>query len=536
MSELVSDAQNHAAESSSPWSPLRIRTFRYLWLATLISNTGTWMHDIGAGWLMTTLSSSPLMVALVQTAVTLPTLLLAIPAGALADIFDRRRYLITCNVWMLSTAGMLGVLTIFRITNEWILLSFTFALGAGTAMMMPAWQSVTPEVVPRQELHHAVGLNTMGMNVARAIGPALAGIIVASVGSGAVFLINAATFLFVIVVFSRWQPTMTPSGLPAERFIAAIRTGIRFARNSHTLHSALIRGASFFVFASALWALLPLIAKELLQGGPETFGILLASIGVGAIAGALIMPRFRTRFNSDQLVAGSSGLYAVSIFGIGHIHSMFFAVIAMGLCGMAWITVMTSIQTAAQLALPNWVRSRGLAVFAMVLMGSLAAGSVIWGKVAEHTSIATTLIIAAIATITAALATGRWQISGLDKADLTPSRHWRLPDGLGNVGHDRSPVMIMIHYDVLPGREAAFLRAARQLGKSRRRDGSYAWDILEDAATPGRFLEYFMVESWLDYLRQHERVTNTDRELQEHIRTLLKKGSSPKISHFVGPR
>lgn len=531
----LTETQPENLPSTSPWSPLQITAFRYMWLATLVSNTGTWMHDVGAGWLMTSLSPSPVMVALVQTAVTLPALLLALPAGALADIFDRRRYLIIVNVWMSLTAALLGFLTITNIMNEWILLGLTFSMGIGTAMMMPAWQAVTPELVPRHELRHAISLNAMGVNVSRAIGPALAGVIVATAGSGAVFLINAITFFCIIIILWRWRRTYTSSNLPTERFFSAIKTGIRFARNSQALHFALIRGIGFFVFASALWALLPLIAKHLLQGGPQTYGILLASIGVGAVFGALFLPRYRQKYSSDQLVTGASLLYAVSMFGVACLPNQLFAIMAMALCGVAWITVMSTTQTAAQMALPNWVRSRGLAVFMMFFMGSLAGGSILWGKIAEQSSISMSLIYAAIGTAVAAILSRRWPISSIDKIDLSPSMHWQMPDIREQVTHDRSPVMVVIHYHVQPGKESEFLNTIKQLGKSRRRDGAYAWDILEDAVVEGHYIEYYMLESWLEHLRQHERVTNTDRQIQEQLRTLLVEGTIPKVTHFVGP-
>lgn len=524
-----------ASTIASPWSPLRIITFRYMWLATLVSNTGTWMHDVGAGWLMTSLSTSAVMVAMVQTAMTFPALLLSLPAGALADIFDRRRYLMVVNLWMLVTAALLGVLTITHITNAWILLTLTFCMGIGMAMMMPAWQAVTPELVPRHELQRAISLNTLGVNVSRAVGPALAGVIVAAAGSGAVFLINATTFVFIIIILWRWRRTHVGSKLPAERFYSALKTGIRFARNSQTLHFALIRGTCFFIFASALWALLPLIAKYLLKGGPQTYGILLAAIGVGAVFGALVLPGFRAKYSADQLVTSASMLYAIALFSVASVHNLLLGVMAMALSGVAWITIMSTIQTAAQMALPNWVRSRGLAVFMMVFMGSLAGGSILWGKLAELAGLSVSLICAAIGTALAAILSRRWAISGIDNVDLNPSMHWQLPEIRAQVTHDRGPVMIVIHYQVEPGKESEFLRTIRRLGKSRRRDGAYAWDTLEDAVVPGHYIEYFMFNSWLEHLRLHERVTNDDRRLQEQLRTLLVADCKPEVTLFVGP-
>ena len=262
-------------QAASAWSPLRLPVFRMLWIATLASNVGTWMHDVGAGWLMTSLSPSALMVALVQTATTLPIFLLALPAGALADIVDRRRYLLVVQVWMAAVAGLLAVLTLGGLTTAWTLVGLTFAMGVGTAMMMPAWAAVTPELVPRPQLQSAIALNSLGINVARAIGPALAGLVVAQLGTGAVFVLNALSYLGVIWVLALWRREAPVSSLPSERFFAALRSGVRFARHAPQLQSAVVRGVSFFLFASASWALLPLVARGLPGGGPERFGALL---------------------------------------------------------------------------------------------------------------------------------------------------------------------------------------------------------------------------------------------------------------------
>ncbi|MFQ5660815.1 MAG: MFS transporter [Gammaproteobacteria bacterium] len=535
MENAKSGRQNNKTAVASPWSPLQIPLFRSLWCVTIISNVGTWMHDVGAGWLMTSLAPSPVMVALIQTATTLPIFLLAMPAGALADIFDRRRYLITALMWMMMVAGVLGILTLNGVTNAWILVALTFAMGIGTAMMLPAWAAVTPEIVPRSELQRAISLNSMGMNVARAIGPALAGIIISMAGSGAVFIINSISFLFVVAVLWRWRRVPTSSSLPAERFLSALKSGVRFARHSTTLHATLVRNVGFFLFTSALWALLPLVARQLLGGGPQTFGALVASIGTGAVLGALLLPRLRSRFSSNQLVTGATVLFSCAMIAIAYLHQLALSMAAMALCGVAWISVISSLQVAAQMALPDWVRSRGLAVFMTILMGSMAAGSLLWGKVAAQTSIPFALVTAAAGAIIAALLTWRWSISNIENIDLTPSMHWTTPLTHDRVTHDRAPVMVLVHYHVKADKQAEFMTTIHELGQIRRRDGAYAWDVLEDAEKPGYYLEYYMVESWLEHLRQHERVTNADQLLQERLRRLLVDNQSPPVTHFVGP-
>lgn len=522
-------------KSTSAWSPLKIPVFRMLWIATLASNIGTWMHDIGAGWLMTSLSPTPLMVALVQTATTLPIFLLAVPAGALSDIVDRRRYLIVVQVWMAAVAALLAILTISGITTAWSLITLTFAMGIGSAMMMPAWAALTPELVPRQELQPAIALNSLGINVARAIGPAVAGVVVSLAGTGAVFVLNALSYLAVITVLIQWRRENLVSDLPAERFLSAMRTGIRFARHAPALQAGLIRGFAFFLFASASWALLPLIAKNLDNGGPAAFGLLVAALGAGAVMGALVLPRLRERMSRDVLVAAATILYSSAMMAIAMINQLFLLMLAMAISGVAWITALSSLQIVAQMALPNWVRSRGLAVFMTVFMGSMALGSLLWGQVAEMSSIAQSLMIAATGAVVAMVLTWRWKISGIEDVDLTPSMHWPTPIVNDAVTHDRGPVLITIEYKVQSNKRAEFLKTIQMLGKTRRRDGAFAWSVYQNTEHPNHFIESFNVESWLEHLRQHERVTDADRILQANVHSLLVADSPPAVTHYVAP-
>lgn len=522
-------------EPVSTWSPLRLSVFRWLWIATLASNVGTWMHDVGAGWLMTSLTPSAVMVALVQTATSLPVFLLALPAGALSDIVDRRRYLIVVQVWMAMMAAFLAIISFLDAISAWLLIALTFAMGIGTAMTMPAWSAITPELVPRVQLQSAIALNSLGINVARAIGPALAGVIVSLWGTGAVFALNALSYLGVIWVLVRWRRQAPPSALPSERFLGALRGGLRFARHAPELQAAVIRGLGFFLFASASWALLPLVARSLVNGGPQAFGVLVASVGVGAVAGALLLPKLREGVSRDALVAGATVLYAFSMLVLSFLHGLWPVALAMLTAGVAWITTLSSLQVAAQMALPSWVRSRGLAVFMAAFMGSMALGSLLWGKVADLTGISTSLQIAAVGMgITVGL-TWRWRISGFEKFNLAPAMHWPAPMVHASVTHDRGPVLVTIYYQAAPEHIDAFLRLLRTLGQRRRRDGAFAWGIYEDTERPNHFIELFYVESWLEHLRQHERVTDDDRALQDRIRGLLAEGSTPRVSHYVAP-
>lgn len=524
-----------AQEPASAWSPLRLSVFRWLWIATLASNIGTWMHDVGAGWLMTSLSPSAVMVALVQTATSLPIFLLALPAGALSDIVDRRRYLIVVQVWMASVAVFLAVLAFTGVITAWILVALTFAMGVGTAMMMPAWAAVTPELVPRDQLQPAIALNSLGINVARAIGPALAGVIVSFWGTGAVFALNAVSYIGVIWVLVHWQRQVPTSELPGERFFGALRAGLRFARHAPELQAAVVRGLGFFLFASASWALLPLVARSLGDGGPQAFGILVASLGVGAVAGALLLPRLRERISRDALVAGATLVYALAMVALSLLEQLWPLALAMVLAGVAWISILSSLQVAAQMALPNWVRSRGLAVFMAAFMGSMALGSLLWGKVADLAGTPTSLQIAAVGLVAAVALTWRWRISGFETVNLSPSMHWPAPIVHAGVTHDRGPVLVTIEYQADPEQVEPFLRSLETLGRRRRRDGAFAWGVFEDTERPNHFIESFCVESWLEHLRQHERVTDDDRDLQDHLRGLLAEGAAPRVSHYVAP-
>jgi MFS family permease len=521
------------AAATGAWSPLRLPMFRMLWIATLASNIGTWMHDVGAGWLMTSLSPSPVMVALVQTAISLPIFLLALPAGALADIVDRRRYLIVVQCWMGSTAALLAFLTLSGLTTPWTLVLLTFAMGVGTAMMMPAWAAVTPEIVPRAQLQPAIALNSLGINVARAIGPALAGVIISTWGTGVVFALNAVSYVGVILVLARWRRTARTSALPVERFFSALGAGLRFARYSPELRSAVIRGLSFFTFASASWALLPLVARGMSRGGPQSFGVLVGALGLGAVLGALLLPRLRRMMSRDQLVVIASLGYSAAMVGLSLFDGLWPLAAVMTLAGIGWIAILSSLQVAAQMALPDWVRSRGLAVFMASFMGAMALGSLAWGGLADLVGVPPTLQIAAAGLALATVMAWRFRISGFEDFDLSPAMHWPEPRVHEGVTHDRGPVLVTLHYTVRPEARDDFLRAVEALGRHRRRDGAYSWGLFEDTERAGIWVEAFYVPSWLEHLRQHERVTEVDRALQNNIQACLAPDTRPRVRHYV---
>jgi MFS family permease len=520
--------------SASLWAPLQHKVFRMLWIASVASNIGSWMHDVGAGWLMTSLAPTPLMVALVQAATTAPVFLLVLPAGALADIVDRRRYLIASQVWMMLVAATLGVLTLAGLTTAPILLMLTFALGIGTAMMMPAWGAITPELVQRSELSAAIGLNTMGMNVARAIGPAIAGLVVAAAGTGMLFMLNALSFLAVITALHRWKRRPKESELPAERLAGAVRAGLRYARHSPELKAVLVRGVAFFIFASATWALLPLIVRSELHGGPGTYGLFMACLGGGAIGGALALPHIHVRFARDKIVASATVIYALATLAIAHSGNVYVAGVSMLVQGTAWISVVAPLMTAAQTALPAWVRARGLALFWVVFMGSMAAGSVTWGQAASWIGIPNTLTVAAVGMLLGIAASWKFRIGQAQASDLSPSLSWPAPMTGDEFEIDRGPVMVTVEYQIDPTRAEEFSLVMDQMRRLRRRDGAFMWELFDDIEHPTRKVECFMVESWIEHLRQHERVTVADRDVIAKTRGFHLGNESPKVTHLVG--
>lgn len=525
-----------SAAARSPWSPLQNPLFRSLWIATVVSNVGGWMQDVGAGWLMTSLSQSPSMVALVEAADSFPLMLLALPAGALADIIDRRRLLIAVQVYLLIGAGALGILTALEMTTAWVLLGFTFALGVGAALMLPAWSAILPDLVSADEMPSAIALNSIAINASRAIGPAIAGILVAAVGAWLVFVLNALSYIGILAALLRWRREHHKSTLPAERFFSAIRVGMRFVMHTRALQFVLIRGAAFFVFASATWSLFPLIVRQELGRGPEIYGLLLTCIGVGAVAGAILLPWMRARISRDGLVAGASALFALAALALAHVQNIGLLAVAMLATGAAWIAILSALQVAAQMTLPPWVRARGLAAFVVVFMGGMALGSIMWGQVATRIGIPAALTAAASGTVLFIALTWRFKLGLHEVFDFTPSRAWPAPLLAETPEPDGGPVMVTIEYQVQPTKRGEFVTAMQAVREMRRRNGAYFWELFHDSADPAHFVECFMDESWLEHLRQHERVSVADRAIQQRAKQYLLEGTETRSRHLLADR
>jgi MFS family permease len=516
----------------SAWSPLRAPLFRALWIATVVSNVGTWMQNVGAAWFMMSLSPSPTLVALVQAATSLPVFLVGLPAGALADIVDRRRLLLWTQGWMLVITAVLSGLTFLGVVTPWVLLTLTFALGLGAALNAPAWQAIVSELVPRADLQAAVTLNGVGFNVARAVGPALGGIVVAVAGVGAVFLLNAISFLGVLAVLFRWQRTPRENALPPEHVLGAMRAGLRYVRYAASVHAVLIRTGLVMLCGSALWALLPLVARAELGLAAIAYGMLLGALGVGAVVGATLLPRVRQRVTVDLLLTGATILFAAVTLALAYVREFVWLCAAMAGGGIAWITLMSSFNTAVQTAVPAWVRARALAAYLLVSQGGLAAGSAVWGAVATHVGTTTALLWATCGLILGLAVTGYYRIGG-EAVDVTPSLHWPEPTMTSAPRPEDGPVLVTIEYRIDPHHARDFAAAMQDLRVVRRRDGAMYWELFRDGADPRRYLEIFLTESWAEHLRQHTRVVIADRAVEQRVRAFHIGDGPVVVSHFI---
>lgn len=534
----IASPREHSSRSPpraapSAWSPFRHRTFAVIWIATVISNVGGWMYSVASGWLMTSLDADPLTVSLVQVANNLPMFLFAIPAGALVDIVDRRLFLIFGEIAVTVTSIAFAVLVWLHLITPVTLLVFTFIVTVASAVTAPAWQAVVPQLVPKPELSSAIAANSVGINVSRAVGPALGGLMVVSLGIAAPFWFNAFSNVGVIAALIRWRPPKKGgSQLPPETFSQAMRTGLRHARYNAHLRATLVRTIGFFVFASAYWALLPLVARSHIAGSPAVYGSLLAVIGASAVGGAFLLRTLRSRLGPDTLLAAATVATALATALFGLAHGAAIALAASMVAGASWIAGVSSLNISAQVALPEWVRGRGLAMYVTVMFGALSLGSAIWGEVASLVGLSFALYAAAAGAVAAIALTWRWKLQTGATVDLTPSMHWPEPITTAEVEPDRGPVLVMVEYHIDPKHREEFLKAMAPYARLLRRDGAYDFGIFEDPAEEGRFVETFMADSWVEHLRLHQRITKGDRKTEEAVRR-WNVGGAPKATHLI---
>jgi MFS family permease len=518
--------------ADSIWAPLRVGIFRVLWLAVLVSNIGTWMQTVGAQWLLVNQPHASILVSLVQTADMLPDVLLAYVGGVLADTFDRRLLLIVVQGCLVFTGLVLTILTIAEQISPALLLTLTFLLGAGSAFSTPAYQAIIPELVPRPQLPSASALGSINVNLARAVGPAIAGVLIARVGVGAVFALNTVTFLVFGLVVAAWHPSEGRTSQFPERFVPALRAGGRYVRYSPVVRRILVRSALFLVPASALWALLPLIASQRLGLGANGYGLLLAALGVGAIAGAFMLPHLRATLSSNVMLLAASLVYAAALAVLVLVPNAVVILLVLVPTGMAWIAVLSSMNAAMQLFLPAWVRARGLSVYQMVLFGAQAGGAVLWGVIAGPAGLEVTFLFAAVVML-AGIATIRlWPLRDTSGIDRSLAVYWPEPHLVLDPDPQDGPVLVTSTYTIAPEHEQPFLHAMSWVRRSRLRTGATMWGLYRDGETAHRFVEFFVVTSWEEHLRQHsDRLTGADRQFEEQADAL--SDPPPQTAHLL---
>jgi MFS family permease len=530
-------ASTPAPADSSRWAPLRQRAFRWLWLGMLINWIGTWMLNAGAQWLVVHASNAAALVSLVQAASTLPVMLLALPGGVLADSFDRRWLLLTVQAYFFIVGILLAVLTAAGQMPPALLLAFTFALAAGLALRLPAWGATIPELVPRTQLRAASRLDLVSVNVSMAIGPALAGLVIAHLGGvPVVFALNALSVVFLAIALLTWRRPQAGAGSGRERFVPALRAGGRYVWHDPVVRRILLRAVIFVAPATALWALLPVIATQRLGLGADGFGALFGAQGVGAILGALVLGRVRTPLSTNGMLGAAGVLYAAALAVIILLPSFPTALATLVVAGLAWMAATSTLVSELQLVLPVWVRARGLAIYMITFAGSQAAGALIWGLLANQVGLQPTVLLAAAVLLAGVIAGMVWRVPETGHLDPQPANiYWVDPRLAFDPEPETGPVMVQVEFAVAPERQAGFLEAMAQLRESRLRTGATRWELYRDAERPNRFVGMFSVPSWEEHMRQHHggRLTGTDREIEEAA--LAFSDPPARGEHFLPP-
>ena len=520
--------------AGSPWRPLRTPLFRNLLLADVLSDIGTFMQTVGAAWLMVSLRAGPMYVALTQTASALPFFVFALPAGALGDIVDRRKLILATEWWMVGVATVLAAATLGGFMSPWLLLGLTFALSAGDAIETPTWRAILPELVKKEDLAAASALNGIEFNFARAVGPALAGLVIAAVGVGAAFALNVVSFFGVILLVARWKRPIRRRTTPPETVGGATIAALRYVRFSPSLRGIMFRSGLTMFFASALLALMPSVARAV-SDSPTGYGILLGCFGAGAVLGALVMQPARARWSTEAVASGGVAILGLMTVAAGFLHSLAPLALAMLAAGAAWIVFISLVSALMQSLAPDWVRARVLAVFMLVFQGGLAAGSALWGGVAAREGVQYALLWAGLGIIAT---TALGLVARLPDAttDVSPWNHWRMPVVVedARLEFDEGPVLVTVEYRVNRGQAPEFIKAIRAYGRVRRRDGASRWGIFRDLEDADRYVETFIVSSWAEHLRQHERSTAADREVEERLRAYVT--GAPSVRHLVSAK
>ena len=506
--------------------------FRNLLIADVVSDVGTFMQSVGAAWLMVSLNAGPMYVALTQTASALPYFVFALPAGAIGDIVDRRKLILFTETWMVAVALVLALTTLSSSISPLLLLLLTFALSSGDAFETPTWRAVLPELVRKEDLPAASALNGIEFNFARAIGPGLAGIVIAAAGIGAAFLLNTLSFVGVMIVVALWKRPARKRTTPPETVAGATAAAVRYVRYSPAIRALLPRMGLVMFFASGLLALLPSLAHSV-NDSPIGYGLLLGCFGLGAVLGAVVMQRVRTRWSTEVVVSSGVALFALTTLAAGMLRLLPLLSAIMLVAGAAWIVFISLVNVLVLNYAPDWVRARVLAVSTLVFQGAVAAGSATWGAVAARHGIRIALLYAGAGTMATAFL-GLFLRLPDGTVDLSSWNHWRLPaipEGGAPSADDLGPVLVTVEYEVAPEQVKPFLVAARHYGRVRRRDGAQRWGIFRDLEKADRFVETFIVASWAEHQRQHERFTRDDREIEERLQRHVR--GEPKVRHLI---
>ena len=496
--------------------PLRHKVFRALWTANVVTALGTWMQNTGAGWLMTSLSPDPLSVSLVQAATIVPTFLLALPAGALADIVDRRHYLIATQIWTMTAAVALAALTYAGMIDATGLIALTFAIGIGSAMYQPAWGATVPEVVPRRDLVQAIALNGIGFNLARAVGPAVGGILVLFGGPALAFLLYALSFVVGISVLVGWRRHKKTSSLPREHLISAMRAGMQFVRHTPAMQAAMMRSIAYFLPAAAPWAMLPLVVREQLGLGAGSFGVLLGLMGVGGVTAGMLLPRLRSKFSRGGTVFGASLFSGAGMALVAATHHWAPTALGMVLFGLGWVTAASTAQAAAQLLAPPWVRARALAIYQLAFNAALAVGSLLWGMLGTWIGLQQSMAAAAVLSVVLALLVRGYTLddavaSKPAAAPAPPIPEAPSPELAASLIRSRGRILETMRYHVPPTEREEFLDAMARVQQARGRSGAMDWRLYEDVAHPEDWLEVWAMQNWTDHLREAVRLSEDDK-------------------------
>ena len=520
-------------DSPSTLALFRNRTFRSLWIAALASNFGGLVQAVGAAWMMTALSDKQSMVALVQGSVALPIMVFSLLAGVFADNFDRRRVMLTAQAFMFVVSVILTVMAFQNLLTPWTLLAFTFLIGCGTALHNPSWQATMGDIVSRQELPTAVSLNSMGFNLMRSVGPAAGGAIVALAGAAAAFAVNAVSYVAIILALYRWKAPMRDLHLPREPMGSAFSAGLRYVSMSPNLMRVILRGFWFGLSAIAVLALLPIVVQEVLRGSAFVYGVMLGCFGAGAVGGALINARLRNRFRNERIARGAFVGFAVSCIVLATSTSVIASGAALGLAGACWVIALSMFNVTVQLSTPRWVVGRALALYQTGVFGGMAAGSWMWGTLAEWDNSSTALMLAAVVLLGGALIGGLLPLPEFGGLNLDPLNRFKEPTLPFDLKYRSGPVMIMVDYEIAQEDVPAFLAAMSQRRRIRIRDGAKQWVLLRDLENPEHWSESYHVPTWAEYIRHNERRTQSDTGHSDALAKLHRGPSKPVVHRMI---